>query len=270
MLESGGGNPHVLLLPAAAGGVWRARGDHRTHSVERGQAPGDVRHDGVLGAVGAATELAGDSAGVWDQLGGGVSLGGMASGVGLGPPGVARGGVDRRGRDSLGPWFASEQLPDRDLPDRRALPAPAVGGKTAVSGDTAARAEGTGSGGGERIALCVQRHVDALPESAGGRGRASVAGVGPFPHYDAFESGGGSGAAWRKHTLAGGEPAEGAAPQAHALAATAPGQPSPRAGAKEAPRSAGQQAGHGPGLGVEGNLLPFLGLQIRDLGESLS
>src|ERR1039458_8723363 len=86
-------NPHVLLLRPAAGGVWRARRDHRTPAVERGQAPGDVRDDGVLGAVGTATELARDRAGVWDQLGGSVSLGGMVGAVGLGPPELAGGGV---------------------------------------------------------------------------------------------------------------------------------------------------------------------------------
>src|ERR1019366_2416508 len=58
-----------------------------------------------------------------------------------------------------------------------------------------------------------------------GPSRASLAGTGPFPYHDAFESGGGSGAARRKHPLPGGEPAEGAAPQAPALAAAAPGQP---------------------------------------------
>src|ERR1019366_959100 len=68
----------------------------------------------------------------------------------------------------------------------------------------------------------------------------------------------------------GGEPAAGAATQAPALAVAAPGQPSPLAGATKTQRAAGQQAGHGTGLGAQGNLLPFLGLQIPDLGGSLS
>src|SRR5258708_33081513 len=177
------GNPHVFLLRAAACGVWRARGNHRTHSVERGQAAGDVRHDGVLGAVGAAAELARDGAGVWDQLGGGVSLGGMVGAVGLGPSGVARGGVDRSGRDSLGPWCASEQLPDRDLPDRRALPALAVGRKTAVAGDPAAGGGGTGARGGERVGLFGARQVGGLPESAWGGGRG-----GRWPGWTGYPS----------------------------------------------------------------------------------
>ena len=58
--------------------------------------------------------------------------------------------------------------------------------------------------------------------------------------------------------------------QEDALAVVAPGQPSTRAGPAKAERSSGQQASDGPGLGVEGNLLPFLELQIPDLGRSLS
>ncbi len=69
----------------------------------------------------------------------------------------------------------------------------------------------------------MQRHVDALPESPGGGSGARVAGVGPFPHHDTFESGGGSGAASAKHPLTGGEPAEGAAPQAQRWPLAAPG-----------------------------------------------
>ena len=47
----------------------RARGRSRTHSVERRQASHDLRHDGVLGALGATAELAGNGARLPDQLG---------------------------------------------------------------------------------------------------------------------------------------------------------------------------------------------------------
>jgi transposase len=56
----------------------------------------------------------------------------------------------------------------------------------------------------------------------------------------------------------------------HALAIVAPGQPSARAGTTKTGCAAGQQDGHGPGLGVEGNLLSLLEIQIGHLGGSLS
>src|ERR1039458_7670211 len=258
--SAGGRRPAMIVCRNGAGSLCPSGESPHISTTRRGGG----------GGAGAAAELAGDRGGVWDELGGGVSLGGMVGGVGFGPPGVTGGGVAGRGRDSLGPRFAREQLPDRDLPDRPVLPAPAVGRETAVPGDAATGAEGAGAGGGERIALCLQRQVESLFASDRGPSRASLAGTGPFPYHDAFESGGGSGAARRKHPLPGGEPAEGAAPQAPALAAAAPGQPRPRAGATKTQRAAGQQAGYGTGLGAQGNLLPFLGLPICDLGGSLS
>jgi hypothetical protein len=48
-------------------------------------------------------QLAGNSAGLPNQLGGGVSICGMVCGVGLGAPPTQRGGIHRSGRDSLGP-----------------------------------------------------------------------------------------------------------------------------------------------------------------------
>lgn len=81
---------------------------------------------------------------------------------------------------------------------------------------------------------------------------------------------GGSGSPRRERTPAGSEPAASAETEAPALAAAAPRQPGPWTGPTKARRPTGQQAGHGPRLGVEGNLLPLLALQIRDLGWSFS
>src|ERR1019366_7093987 len=136
------GNPYLVSLRATAGALWRAWRGSGAHSLEPRQASGDLRHDGIPGALGAAAELARDGAGIPNQLGIGVSLGGVVGAVGPDPPQIAGGGIAGRGRDSLGPRFAGRQLPDRDLPDRRPLPTPAVGRETAVGGDPAAGAEG--------------------------------------------------------------------------------------------------------------------------------
>src|SRR5665647_3984981 len=77
-------------------------GGSRAHSVERRQASRDMRPDGVLSTLGATDELAGNGTSVPDQLGSGVSVGGMVCAVGLGAPGTARDRIHRRGRDSLG------------------------------------------------------------------------------------------------------------------------------------------------------------------------
>src|SRR5947208_11307746 len=70
------GHPHLFPLPTAASGVHRARGRGRAHPLEPREAPGDLRHDGILGTLGAKTELARNSAGLPNQLGSRVSLGG--------------------------------------------------------------------------------------------------------------------------------------------------------------------------------------------------
>src|ERR1017187_1791877 len=57
------------------------------HIPWSGQASSDMRHDGVLGTLGATAELAGNGASVPDQLGSGVSVGGMVCAVGLGRTG---------------------------------------------------------------------------------------------------------------------------------------------------------------------------------------
>src|ERR1035438_9979493 len=84
------------------------------------------------------------------------------------------------------------------------------------------------------------------------------------------EPGGGSGPPRREHTPAGAQPAASAQARAHALVAAAPGQSGPWTGPTKTGHPTGQQAGHGPRLGVEGNLLPLLALPIRDLGGSFS
>src|SRR5450759_4619693 len=77
----------------------RAWGGRRAHPVERWQASDDLRHDGLSGPLGPTAELAGNGAGVSDQLGIGVSVGGMDCAVGLGPPGVV--GVESIGVDEI-------------------------------------------------------------------------------------------------------------------------------------------------------------------------
>src|SRR5665647_532005 len=175
-------------------GGCRARSRSRAHSVERWEASRDLRHDGVLSTLGATAELAGNGANVPDQLGSGVSVGGMVCRVGLGAPGTARGRIHRGGRDSLGTRLAGRQLSDRHLPNRRALPALAVGGTAALASHAAAGPEGTGAGGCQRAAICVQRHVEALLASHHGPGGSGIARAGPIPYHEPFESGGGSGA----------------------------------------------------------------------------
>src|SRR5262249_31970175 len=103
-----------------------------------------------------------------------------------------------------------------------------------------------------------------------GSGRSSFARAGPFPYHEPFESGGRSGAARGEHTPAGPKQKSGRATQAPALAITASRQPGTRAGTAKAQYPARQQAGHRTRLGFERNLLPFLALQIRDLGRGLS
>src|SRR4029077_565740 len=99
---------------------------------------------------------------------------------------------------------------------------------------------------------------------------ASVARVGSFPYHHPFESGGGSGPSIGELPLAGDGKGECTAAQAPALAPVAPGQPSARAGTTKTAGAAGQQDGHGTGLGVEGNFLSLLALQVRPLGRSVS
>src|SRR5208337_5000410 len=136
--------------------------------------------------LGAAAELARDGADVPDELGIGISLGGMVRAMGLSPPRIARGGSAGGGRDSLGPRAAGGQFPDRDLPDRRVLPTSAVGRETTLGGDAAARAEGAGAGSDPRVALCLQRYVEALSEGHCERSRTCAARVGSFPYPPAW------------------------------------------------------------------------------------
>src|SRR5207302_7098568 len=101
------GNSHLLSLRAAAGGVCRAWRGGRAHSLERRQATGNVRHDGIPGALGAAAELARDGAGISNQLGSGVSVRGMVCAVGPGEPRTAASRVD----GALWAWWQAMQLP---------------------------------------------------------------------------------------------------------------------------------------------------------------
>src|SRR6516164_7532950 len=218
------GDQDVVSLRAASGGMCRAWGGRRVPAVERGEAFSDHGDDGLFGPLGAAAELARDGRGLSDQLGGGVSVSGVVGAVGPGAPRAAGGGVAGYRRDPVGLRPACPQLPDRPLPDRRVLPASAVGGQGAVAEDAAARAESAGYGGGARGAFCLQRHVETLLGRDRSPGRTSLARLGSLSYHAAFESGGGSGAAWGKRAPAGGGPiGRAAAAQAHALAPAAPG-----------------------------------------------
>src|ERR1019366_7720393 len=162
------------------------------------------------------------------------------------------------------------KLFNRHLPKRRALPALAGGGPPALASHAAAGPEGTGAGGRQRAAFCVQSHVEALLESHRSRGRSGFARAGPIPYHEPFESGGGSGAPRRKHTPGGQKQESSAAAQAYALAPTTPRQLDARASPAKAECPARQQTGHRTGLGLEGDLLLFLEVQIRDLARRLS
>ena len=65
--------------------------------------------------------------------------------------------------------------------------------------------EGAGTGGGQRPALCLQRHVEAVPECACGRGGSGAACAGPLPYHHAHESGSGRSPPRRGHAPAGEE-----------------------------------------------------------------
>jgi hypothetical protein len=160
------GHRHLLLLRATASGVCPTWNRSRAHSVERRQASGHLRHDGILSTLGTSAELAGNGARLPDQLGSGLSVGGMVCRVGLGTPPTARGRSHRRRRDSLGTRSEGRQLLDGDLPNRRRMPSLAVGGTAAFAGHPAAGPEGTRAGGRPRAAFRVQRHVEALLEKS--------------------------------------------------------------------------------------------------------
>src|ERR1035441_5791146 len=145
-------------------------------------------------------------------------------------------------------------------------PAFAVGGTAAFAGHTASGPEGTGAGDRQRVAFCVQRHVEALLESHRGPGGSGFARAGPIPYHEPFESGGGSGAPGREHAPADQEQESGPAAQAYALGITPPRQSGTGADSAKAQCLARQQAGHRTGLGFERDLRPFLEVQIRDLG----
>src|ERR1035437_9491941 len=100
--------------------------------MERREAAGDLRHDGLSCPLGAAAELAGNRGGLSDQLRIGLSLGGVVRGVGLGPLPTRRRRIAGRGRDSLGTWNEGRKLLYCHLPDRRGLPAVAVDWKAAL------------------------------------------------------------------------------------------------------------------------------------------
>src|SRR5207302_1039393 len=87
---------------------------------------------------------------------------------------------------------------------------------------------------------------------------------------DEIHWGHGLGAPIGELSFAGGGEGQGRAAQAFALAFVAQSQSCPRQGSAKTGGPAGQQDGHGTGLGVEGNFLSLLDLQVRPLGRSLS
>jgi len=103
-----------------------------------------------------------------------------------------------------------------------------------------------------------------------GPGGSGFARAGSVSYHQPFEPGGGSGAPGRELTPARAKPESRPAAQAYAVALTPPWQSGTRAGSAKAQCPARQQAGHRTGLGIEGDLLPFLEIQIRDLGRRFS
>src|SRR5664279_5169705 len=88
------------------------------YSLESRQAAGDHSDDGVSGPLGPTAFLARDGTGVSDQLGGGLSFGGMVCGLGFGASEAPRSPVHRGGRDPLGPGQKSGPISDGDLSNR--------------------------------------------------------------------------------------------------------------------------------------------------------
>ena len=81
-LRAAVGNPDVLSLFISEGGVCGAWNHCRACAVERWQATGDVSHDVLSGDMGSTPVVAGDGPGVSNQLGVGVSVGGMVCRMG--------------------------------------------------------------------------------------------------------------------------------------------------------------------------------------------
>jgi hypothetical protein len=80
----------LLCLCAALGPMWRARGGGGTHSLELGNTSSDNGDDGVSCPMGAAAKLERDGQGLRNQLGVGLSFGGVACGVWLATPPTER------------------------------------------------------------------------------------------------------------------------------------------------------------------------------------
>src|ERR1039457_5286307 len=90
-VRAGVGDCDVVSVCASAGEVRDAWDSGGAYSLESWQAAGDHGDDGVSGPVGPAAFLARDGAGISDQLGGGLSVGGMVCRLGFGASEAPRG-----------------------------------------------------------------------------------------------------------------------------------------------------------------------------------
>src|SRR5438876_1670857 len=107
----------TYFLRATASELSGARCGGRAYSLERWQAAGHPHHDVLSVPLGAAAVVARDGAGLSNQLGMRLSLGGVVCSMGLGASEAGKRSLSRRGRDSLGQEQAGGQFPDGGLPD---------------------------------------------------------------------------------------------------------------------------------------------------------
>ena len=121
------------------------------------QTSDHLRHDGIP-ARWARRLSRRETARRPNQLGGGVSVGGMVCTVGPGSPPTMRCGIDRGGRDSLGTRAKGRQLLDRRLSNRHMQCRVALGRPAAFPSHVAAGPEVPGAESRQRAAFCVQRH----------------------------------------------------------------------------------------------------------------
>ena len=238
--------------------------------MERRQAPGDLRDDGLPGAVGAADELAGTARVFltsWEAVFRSVEWF-----VEWGLQHRQLCGVESIGVDEIhwGRGLRADNfltvIYQIDAGCRRLLWV----GQAALASHAASRSESTRAGSGPGVAVCVQRYVETVSERHRGSGWSGVACAGSFPHHWPSEPGRGSGAARRKHTPPVEKQERRAKAQAHALVFAAPGQSGARTGSREVERSARQQAGYGASLGLERDLLLLLALPVAYLGGRFS
>lgn len=104
--------------------------------------------------------------------------------VGFGESRSGRCPDHRHRRDPLGQGPSRRQLPHRHLPDRRRGSAPALGGAGADQSHPTPRTSGPRPAGCRWIALCLQRHVEALSHGHRRKGQPGAPCCPPLPYRD--------------------------------------------------------------------------------------